>query len=265
MITIIKDYETEGKLLGQIDGTQKDCILVTPYVQLWDRAKDALERAINIRGVSVAAYIRKPDSEKDKEKVDQISREFKKLGIGLSVVPNLHAKIYAFDKSVIVSSMNLYDFSRTNSIELSVLIDDEALVAEVKGYINDHVIRKSEPLSAESKKSDESYNVQPAKPQIAAPAKTAGEKVFSSLSGLAAGLAKTIGDTLNRLGGEQGTCIRCGASIKNDPYYPLCGDCYKKWAVFKNADYTERYCLACGKASKTSYSKPYCYDCFRNG
>ena len=30
MITIIKDYETEGKLLGQIDGTQKDCILVTP-------------------------------------------------------------------------------------------------------------------------------------------------------------------------------------------------------------------------------------------
>ena len=70
-----------------------------PYVQLWDRMRDALQRANN-RNITIRAYIRQPEQEKEKNKFQQILADFGQLGVKVYSIPNLHAKIYLFDESV---------------------------------------------------------------------------------------------------------------------------------------------------------------------
>ncbi len=60
-----------------------------------------------------------------------------------------------------------------------------------------------------------------------------------------------------------GYCIRCGNGISFEPERPLCGDCYKKWAHYRNPDYPERHCHRCGLKSRTSLAKPQCLECFK--
>ena len=58
-------------------------------------------------------------------------------------------------------------------------------------------------------------------------------------------------------------CIRCGSGIDFDQDRPLCEDCYKKWAVYKDPNYPERQCHRCGGKHKTSYARPLCRECYR--
>ncbi len=282
MFRLVKDYEGSQVLISQIDATKEKCILVSPFVQLWGHVRSALERAKG-RGVSIAAFIRRPESDKDREKGKEIAKGFEELGIDLFTVPNLHAKIYAFDDSAIVSSMNLYDFSQSNSIELSILIEKEDIVQEIKTYITEHIQMKAEPyLLRQQQKSEmkegfckycgkrmayppsgnpvcrECYTKRETKEKQSAGGKENGQGILASF-------VKAVGDTLARLGEERGFCIRCGTAIENNPGHPLCDGCYKKWAQYKRPAFTEKYCLACGKPSRTSYAKPYCIDCYRNG
>jgi len=282
MFKLVKDYEGSQVLIAQIDSTKERCILVSPYVQLWGHVKSALERALG-RDVSIVAFIRKPETDKDRDKTKEIAKDFEKLGIELFTVPNLHAKIYAFDDSAIVSSMNLYDFSQSNSIELSILIEKEPLVDEIKTYITEHIHRCAEPFEQKAQQKGkikegsckycgksikypawgnpvcrECYTKREAEEKQRAGGRENGQGILASF-------VKAVGDTLAQLGGDRGFCIRCGTAIENDPARPLCDDCYKKWAQYKRPAFTEKYCLACGKPSRTSYAKPYCIDCYRNG
>jgi hypothetical protein len=60
-----------------------------------------------------------------------------------------------------------------------------------------------------------------------------------------------------------GYCIRCGEMIGENPYKPLCEDCYSIWAQYSNRYYPENFCHICGKESDQSYSKPICYSCYK--
>ncbi|MGD0318951.1 MAG: restriction endonuclease [Nitrososphaerales archaeon] len=62
---------------------------------------------------------------------------------------------------------------------------------------------------------------------------------------------------------QGGTCIRCGKGVPFNPNKPFCIDCYRVWAEFKNAEYSEKYCHSCGKRTETSFAKPLCMTCWR--
>jgi len=256
--------------------------------------RDALQRASK-RNVAIRAYIRQPELEKDRKKVQEIVADFKQLGVDAFSIPNLHAKIYLFDESVIVSSMNLYDFSQQNSIELSVLIDNPPMIAEIKDFVTNHIIAKATSTAEHVKTGKENwkkgfcilcgkqieypphgrpvcyecYKAEQSGEQPSTPVKSKASSKDSKLQVNAKSSLQTFGEaletTLSRLGSDEGFCIRCATPIENDPNRPLCNDCYIKWAEYKNPNYVEKYCLACGEKARTSYAKPYCYDCFRNG
>lgn len=264
MVKIIKDYACGVTILEGIDSTREKCVIVSPYVQLWDRARAALDRARR-RGVKITAFIRDGENESDKVKINEIYDDFSKLGIELHLVKNLHAKIYAFDTAAILSSMNLYDYSQQNGIEISVLIEEPELLTDIDLFITEHIKQNSRPFNGSRSKpvhqpiNYASTNTSAGSRDNSKEFKTAAQ----SIKGMFGNIASSIYEAISKVGSDSGFCIRCGCRVENDPYYPLCDDCYRGWAKYKNYTYVEKYCLACGKPSKTSYSKPYCNKCFK--
>jgi phosphatidylserine/phosphatidylglycerophosphate/cardiolipin synthase-like enzyme len=281
---VVKDYEGSAVIIGEIDKTHGKCVLVSPYVKLWDRLQSALERAVE-RGVDLEAFIREPENDQDKNQVELIASDFAKIGIRVNLVKNLHAKIYSFDQSVIVSSMNLYDFSQRNSIELSVLVDDDETVTEIKDYIKDHIVRVAKP-----------YKGPPVKAPKATPQKQFCKNCGAKLEGVAQGKSLCVDCFKKEMSGKtssentepevrksppqrfadrvsatikkrdkysDGYCIRCRKIIEDNPEHPLCPSCYKKWAVYQNPIFEEKYCHACGTEYNTSMAKPICLKCFK--
>ena len=66
------------------------------------------------------------------------------------------------------------------------------------------------------------------------------------------------------LASAQGFCIRCSGQIGFTPKKPLCENCYKEWAKFKNKNYREKHCHKCGNLEATTVVRPLCGTCFTN-
>lgn len=153
---------------------------------------------------------------------------------------DLHAKCYMNDKQMIITSLNLYEFSMANNKEMGVLIDlddendknlFEDAVKEI-GYIDSTSERFKFNTSSAQEKIDE------AKPTK----KTTTSKPKNN---------------------SEGHCIRCNESIKLNPLVPYCKDCYKVWKEYADDEYEEEHCHICGTKKETTMLKPTCYPCYK--
>jgi phosphatidylserine/phosphatidylglycerophosphate/cardiolipin synthase-like enzyme len=156
---------------------------------------------------------------------------------------DLHAKCYINDTKMIITSMNLYDFSMMNNKEMGILIDKS--VAEDNQVYNDawseidFIEKTSKPFDFVSK---------PAamQPPSHTPKETRAEQPA----------AKT--ETKKSNGKPTGYCIRTGVEIPFNIEKPMSYDAYKAWNKYGDSDYPEKYCHFSGEPSdgKTSVSKP---------
>lgn len=147
---------------------------------------------------------------------------------------NLHAKCFFNEKSMVITSMNLYDFSELHNKEMGILIsadDDRELYSEAFNEA-DRIIKYSEKI----------------------PLKEIGHKSYQ--------LRKNqIRDKKETFISKKGFCIRCGKDIPFNPEKPYCSRCFSIWAEYENPYYEEKYCHKCGKEIDTTIEYPLCYIC----
>lgn len=200
--------------------------LVSPYLEPWTHLMQQIDTA-DKRGVKISMYFRHDKIEAYRELCADLTR----FGVDLYAVQFLHSKIYANEGSCILTSMNLVDFSASNSEEFGLRIDESALVAEVNRYIADLKSR--------------AFQIR--------------KSVFGDLvkSG-----AKTIASKVSDILAPSGHCIRCNAPIELDPNRPLCPKCFSAWNKYQDPTYGEKVCHACGKQWSTSMAKPLCKSCY---
>lgn len=154
---------------------------------------------------------------------------------------DLHAKCYVNDKQMIITSLNLYEFSMANNKEMGVLIDiqdenDKSLFEDALKEI-DYIDSTSERFKFNTETEQENNVYEKSKKKETQP----------------------IISTNN----EKGHCIRCDKSIKLNPLVPYCKDCYKIWNKYGDDEYIEVHCHICGKEHDTSMLKPTCYSCYK--
>jgi len=152
---------------------------------------------------------------------------------------DLHAKCYMNDKQMIITSLNLYEFSMANNKEMGVLIDfsdenDKTLFEDAVKEI-DYIDSTSERFKFNT------ATVQEAKTE------TKPKKKDVSVS----------------KSGNNGHCIRCNKTIKLNPLVPYCKDCYKIWNKYGDDEYLEEHCHICGTEKETTMLKPTCYPCYK--
>ncbi len=270
MPNFIDPFEIGTTITRCIRDAKRECILVSPYIKLWGHLETELDHAKS-RGVKVSAYIRKPKYKNEEEDVERIAKEMALHGDQLYVVPNLHAKIYIIDDVVIIGSMNLYDYSQSNSVEFALLIEDDAAVQEIRNFVDKYVKYKAEPIKIQRESRKESISAFCTKcgTQIMiesgqAPICIDCQKKESKHPKTAtAGRSRKSSPRTERKSVDKGFCIRCKKEIKLNIERPFCLKCYKEWAEYENPIYTEDHCHDCGKSYKTSMAKPVCITCFK--
>jgi hypothetical protein len=155
----------------------------------------------------------------------------------LYFLPNLHAKCYFNEDRMVITSMNMYEFSEKHNREMGVLLEArEPAYAEALLEV-DSIIAAAEARSVEfGTHSRSTYRPTDHFPERG-----------SSRS--------------HRRG--SGVCIRCKMSIPLNPWRPMCGPCYDVWSAYQNPDYSEQWCHLCGRPEETSINRPLCRTCYR--
>ncbi len=202
-------------------------VLVSPYLQIsktfYERLKDA-----NNRGVRVQIVYGK-DELKPNEK--NSLAELKNLE--LHFFENLHAKCYLNEREMVITSMNMYEFSEKNNREMGVYLTKE----------NDsEMFQKAIAETASIIESSEDIPLVKAKRELGKKSKNTSSKSKKP---------------------TRGYCIRCEDRIPYNIQKPFCKDCYYEWEEWENEDYEEEVCHACGEYEDTSMAKPVCYDCYK--
>jgi hypothetical protein len=205
--------------------------LVSPYLKLsktlFERLKDASERGVNIK------IIYGKDDLKPNEK-----NSLAELKSQLLYFENLHAKCYFNDQKMVITSMNMYEFSEKTNREMGVLIDKQTdgplydkAYAEVQS-----IIKSAEIIP--NKKIERKFAVNEHKTDKA----SSNKSTFAPVVGY---------------------CIRCESRINFDPFKPYCPNCYSVWAEYSNPVYEENVCHCCGEFEVTTMEKPVCYSCYK--
>jgi phosphatidylserine/phosphatidylglycerophosphate/cardiolipin synthase-like enzyme len=207
-------------------------VLVSPYLQIsktfYERLKDASNKNVAIKIIYG----------KDELKPNEKNSLAELKNVELFYFQNLHAKCYLNESKMVITSMNMYEFSEKTNREMGVLIDRikdkdlfEKAVAETLS-----ILQSSEPIQL--KKSE--------------------RQTTSQIKSDSNGLPKSKYQKQLR-----GYCIRCERRIDYNPEKPYCVDCFSIWAQFGNPDYTENVCHRCGEYEETSMNRSQDRNCYQ--
>jgi phosphatidylserine/phosphatidylglycerophosphate/cardiolipin synthase-like enzyme len=213
-----------------ITGASKKLVLVSPYLQIsktfYQRLSDASKRNVSIK------IIYGKDELKPNEK--NSLAELKNLE--LLYFENLHAKCYFNEQEMVITSMNMYEFSEKNNREMGVFvtrINDKGLFDNA---VNEtlSIIQSSEIIQLSKTK----------------------RKLFQPNN-------KNSNGTDKKIKPKRGYCIRCEERITYNVEKPYCRECFATWSQFENSEYEENVCHSCGEFESTSMYKPECYECYK--
>ncbi len=218
MAEFLTTYGTSYYIENIIVNAKSWLVLISPFFNLsknfYERLTDADRRKVKI----ILIY------GKDELKPNEKSRLQQLENVSLYFCENLHAKCFLNEECMVITSMNIYEYSEKNNREMGVLIrkeDDSKLYSDAMKEVQSVI--------------DSSTN-----------ARVAKGMGYSSI-------ARTK---------QEGYCIRCGTSIPHNLDAPYCPACFEVWAKWKNPDYDELYCHTCGDLELTTMAKPQCYSCY---
>ncbi len=221
MAEFITTTKINSSIEDIIKQAKKKIVLVSPYYKpiplLHDRLKEASLRGVKIQLI----YGKKKLEESVKTPLLALNN------VEILFCDNLHAKCYHNEESMILTSMNLYDFSQQNNREMGLFLNHKKDKAIFQGALDEI------QSILDSCSSDNSF-----------------ETVVKE------GGTKSSGDNDKR-----GHCIRCNKGVAYNNKKPFCPKCYHSWLKFENDLYEEKFCHSCGKEQKTSFSEPECDTC----
>ncbi len=226
MAKFINTRKAVSEIEELIKNAGEKLILVSPYLKLSKDFKELLTYRNNKDKVTTVIF-GKQELNPDEMKFLQGLRF-----VILKYNEDLHAKCYVNDDKMIITSLNLYEFSMANNKEMGVLID--------KNDLNDV------QLFDEAFKEVEYINETSQRFELNAP------KLKQPLNHLISN--KSIKDS----NPQTGYCIRTGVTIPFDIEKPLSYEAYKVWNQYGDPNFPEKFCHFSGEQSngETSVSKP---------
>ena len=209
-----------------VKGTKEKLILISPYLRFTDRVKEHISN-LNIQKKDIRIIYRE-----NKLQLEENNWLESQIGVRTSICKNLHAKCYLNENEVIITSMNLYEFSQQNNNEMGIhftkvndpeLYNDAFAEAQRLLTISEEIRVTVKKVEAPEKKKIES------RPSVK-------EK---SVKG-------------------NGYCIRTGVEIPFNIDKPMSYEAFKSWNKYGDKNYPEKFCHFSGEEShgETSVAKP---------
>ena len=225
MARFINTRKAVSEIEDLIKNAGENLYLVSPYLKLSKDFKELLSYRNNKNKVTTVVF------GKQELKPDELNFLKGLRFIVLYYHEDLHANCYANDEKMIITSLNLYEFSMANNKEMGVLIDKND-PADMQTFLDsmdevEFIISTSGRYEFTAEKIDVSEKIsERVTKQKIAEKKTAPKKQVST-----------------------GYCIRTGAEIAFNIEKPLCYESYKSWSKFANSEYPEKFCHFSGEPS----------------
>lgn len=288
MAKFIYDDDLNAELSKIIKEANEFLLIVSPFIKLHSRTKSLLEGKKQQPYVEIIVVFGKNEDNIEKS-MSREDFEFLKGFPNIDILheSRLHAKYYANEKSALLTSMNLYDYSQNNNIEFGVLmessklgnfgksllggqsIDDQAFT-----YFVSTVIDQALPIFVAEAEFKEGF--------LGMSSKYLGSKItldqtndFFNNKMIKKGASFRSrwqyrnADQVNTQSSVQtfkapvaqqntGYCIRTRAPIPFNTKRPMTNEAYLSWSKFSNPDYPEKYCHFSGEPSngETTFAKP---------
>ena len=230
MAKFINTRKAVSEIEDLIKNAGERLILISPYLKLSKDFRELLSYR-NSKDKITTVIFGKQELNPDEMKFLQGLRF-----IILKYNESLHAKCYVNDDKMIITSLNLYEFSMANNKEMGVIIDkndpaDIQLFQEAFKEV-DYINETSEKFEINSSKV--AFRVQKSVPK-------SGSNSYSQNSDL-----------------PSGYCIRSGVEIPFNLDKPLSREAFGIWSEFGNPDFAENYCHFSGEPSNgaTSVRRP---------
>lgn len=212
-----------------IKNAKKYIILLSPYLKL---SPNLYHRLLEAASNDVTIYIIYGKKELSGDELDKLA-SIKNLN--LFYLENLHAKCYFNESNMIISSMNIYEFSEKNNREMGILLSkpkDEEIINETLNEVGS-IIYFAEALTIIDEEPSNEDKINEIKKEIM---------------------------------GIHGHCIRCGKIIDwaqeaNDLFWPFCKDCEPQDKLDSYYETWEGYCHKCGNKAFTNPENSICYIC----
>ncbi len=302
MVEIITETDgLSGKIQQIIKFARDELYIVSPYVKLkeWPRIHDAIEHSLRVgQFKKIYFFVREQQDSKIDQIVAQLAPYLDRCQI--SLVKDLHAKVYFNGDQALIASMNLYETSAQSNFEIGVWFSgagDAEHLQKVRDFI---LFLENKSTSCSSKvqafielnsaESEETSKAIPVRFKVSLIGRkwvhvetSEGYKnkiLIENVPQLEVGEQYEARARRNwkrtpfgydvelyeieGLALVQGYCIACGSRVDLDPTHPLCKPCYFRLKQYRGNIFG-KVCHACGKeASDLTDMKPLCKDCFTN-
>ncbi len=229
MAKFINTKKAVSELEDLIRNAGERLILVSPYLKISKDFKELLTYRNSKDKITTIIF------GKQELNPDEMNFLLGLRFVNLKYNESLHAKCYLNDDKMIITSLNLYEFSMANNKEMGVLIDKND---ESDKQLFEDALKEVEFIKDTSQKFELNVikTVIPKQNEL----KTSKEKTSSGS------------------GKKKGYCIRTGIEIPFNLERPLSYEAYKKWNEYADPDYSEKFCHFSGEPSngETTVNRP---------
>ena len=265
MAKFLTTQGTSYYLENIIINANKWLVLISPYLNITKnfllRLQDASGRKVKV----MIIYGKNELKSDEKKKIQSLEN------ISLYYCKNLHAKCFLNEVSMVITSMNMYEFSEKTNREMGILIQKDT---DTDKKIYEDAVREVKSIIDSSKEDTVTDRLivpdtrQTRTRKIGIPSKKETKpnswvKAGEALAGLLGEIAEKKNEAPRGRRRRKGFCIRCGGQVPYDLERPYCRDCFDSWLEWENPSYIEKYCLTCGNRDRSSMLYPQCRSCFK--
>jgi len=244
MAKFLTTASTTSAVEDIINNAQNNLVLISPYIKIPGNLHQNL-LSDDSRGINITLiYGKNKDiDEGARTQLDSLKH------LSLYFLENLHAKCYFNEESMVITSMNLYDFSEKHNREMGILVirkdDNEIYNQAFEEYKRLLMLSQAMPTK--------NYVIPNSKPIEVLTTKKI--QIHSTTSILDRPLSELFG-------GKKGYCIRCRKRIDYDLNKPFCIECYPQ-IKHTAQNYKANYCFDCGARTIATISQPLCHPCYK--
>ena len=279
MIEVVQGHILNERLDEIIRNATERLMLVSPYIRLHHRTVDALKLLKQTPEIRLTVCFGKAEGQYEKSFHNDALELLKEMpNIRIVYEERLHAKFYANDNASLFTSMNLYDYSVDNNIEVGVFAADESrsgkkLAAAGWDYFIEVIDNAVEVFDRrpniekgflgltrgsyiDSTTLRDDLHASPEVSKFTRPKKAVVNPTFETdvKPKKAAEKEKSAKPAATLMG----FCIRTGEEIPFNRDVPMSPKAFNSWVRFEDGEYPERYCHFSGEPSygQTSMSMP---------
>lgn len=132
MVQFLNTQTAYSEIESIINRAESSLVLISPYIQISKPLLQRLFLASENRGIDITLVCRKNEIKPDAyNALNQISR------LEIYDLPNLNVRCFYNEKSMVITSLNLYDYSWANNREMGVLITYDKEPGTFLGAVNE--------------------------------------------------------------------------------------------------------------------------------